>query len=109
MNDSLREKAPKSLTGDVYCAVYWSVLQDLCARVMDQNAAWLSNGGNMESVRLSLSLSLSLLVDLLGRNESVVLNRVEFSSLLQYLVSAADWCHVAPPCFGPASEGTFGV
>ena len=63
----------------------------------------------MESVRLSLSLSLSLLVDLLGRNESVVLNRVEFSSLLQYLVSAADWCHVAPPCFGPASEGTFGV
>ena len=109
VNDSLREKAPKSLTGDVYCSVYWSVLQDLCARVMDQNAAWLSNGGNMESVRLSLSLSLSLLIDVLGRNESVVLNRVEFASLLQYLVGTADWCHVAPPCFGAASEGTFGV
>ena len=40
--DSLREKAPKAIADNTYCAVFWYVLQDLCARVGNQNAAWLS-------------------------------------------------------------------
>ena len=42
--DSLREKAPKAIAENCYCAIFWYVLQDLCARVGNQNAAWLSNG-----------------------------------------------------------------
>ena len=105
VNDSLREKPPKSLGDDVYCCAYWSVLQDLAARVMDQNAAWLSNGGNMERVRLPLSLSLSLLLTLLTQNESVILNRVEFASLLQYLVGIEASCDVAAARAGIPAEG----
>lgn len=108
VNDSLRERPPKSLGDDVYCCAYWSVLQDLAARVMDQNAAWLSNGGNMERVRLPLALSLSLLLTLLMQNESVVLNRVEFASLLQYLVEIEAGCDVAAACAGVAAEGENG-
>lgn len=108
-NDSLREKPPKSLGDDVYCCAYWSVLQDLVARVMDQNAAWLSNGGNLETVRLPQSLALSLLLELLTQNESVILNRVEFASLLQYLVDIDAVCDVAAACAGIAAERNGGV
>lgn len=108
VNDSLREKPPKSLGNDVYCCAYWSVLQDLAARAMDQNAAWLSNGGNMERVRLPLPLTLSLLLTLLAQNEAVILNRVEFASLLEYLVETEARCDVAAARADVAAEGENG-
>ena len=59
----------------------------------------------MERVRLPLSLSLSLLLTLLTQNESVILNRVEFASLLQYLVGIEASCDVAAARAGIAAEG----
>ena len=56
--DSLREKAPKAIADNTYCAVFWYVLQDLCARVGNQNAAWLSNGGDFAAANLPLAVTL---------------------------------------------------
>lgn len=85
--DSLREKAPKAIADNTYCSVFWYVLQDLCARVGSQNAAWLSNGGDFAVVNLPLATTLDLLEQILPACADVVLNRIEFSSLLQFIVS----------------------
>ena len=86
--DSLREKVPKAIADNTYCAVFWYVLQDLCARVGNQNAAWLSNGGDFAAANLPLAVTLDLLEQVLPACGDVVLNRVEFASLLQYIVTA---------------------
>ena len=86
--DSLREKVPKAIADNTYCAVFWYVLQDLCARVGNQNAAWLSNGGDFAAANLPLAVTLDLLEQVLPACGDVVLSRVEFASLLQYIVTA---------------------
>ena len=87
--DSIREKAPKTIGDNVYCAVYWYVLQDLCARIQDQDAAWLSNAGNLASVRMEPLLCVELLDQALSNSECILQNRIEYSSLIQYLVGYA--------------------
>ena len=86
--DSIRSQPPKSLSGNVYCSVLWSVLQDLCARLSDEEAVWLSNGGDLAAVRLTPHLCLEMLAALLPACDDVLQNRIEFSSLLQYIVSS---------------------
>ena len=86
VNDSIREKAPKSLSDSVYACVYWSLLQDLIGRITEQHAAWTSNGGDFDAVALPPVLCAELLTAALQRDDSVLLQRVEFASLFQYLV-----------------------
>ena len=84
--DSLREKAPKAIAENTYCAVFWYVLQDLCARVGNQNAAWLSNGGDFALVNLPYAVTLDLLEQLLPSCDEIFANRIEYSSLIQFIV-----------------------
>lgn len=84
--DSVREKAPKSLNDQVYCAVFWYVLQDLCARLQNMDAAWLSNAGDLSSVRLSPLFCMECLLQILPTSKDIFINRIEYSSLLDYLV-----------------------
>lgn len=84
--DSVREKVPKSLSDNVYCSVFWYILQDLCARLLGQDAAWLSNAGDLAAVRLEPTLCIEILLQVIPSCETILMNRVEYSSLLQYLV-----------------------
>lgn len=86
MYDSVREKVPKSLSDNVYCSVFWYILQDLCARLLEQDAAWLSNAGDLAAVRLEPTLCIEILLQVIPSCETILMNRVEYSSLLQYLV-----------------------
>lgn len=84
--DAFREKAPKTLSDNSYAVAYWSLLQDLIARLTEQNAAWLSNGGDFESVALSPLMSARLILKCLENDPTVFMNRIEFISLFNYLV-----------------------
>ena len=84
--DSVREKVPKSLNDQVYCAVFWYVLQDLCARLLNMDAAWLGNAGDLSTVRLSPLFCIECLNQILPSSKDIFMNRIEYSSLLEYLV-----------------------
>mgnify|MGYP004508668407 FL=1 len=85
--DALREKAPKSLSENAYASVYWSFLQDLIARLSGQDATWLSNGEDAETVALPAVTCAQLLGVALDDADVVLTNRIEFSSLFNYLVA----------------------
>ena len=91
--DSLREKAPKAIAENCYCAIFWYVLQDLCARVGNQNAAWLSNGGDFALVNLPYAVTLDLLEQLLPSCDEIFANRIEYSSLIQFIVPSLSPLH----------------
>ena len=84
------EKAPKTLSDNSYAVAYWSLLQDLIARLTEQNAAWISNGGDFQAVALSPFMCAELLLKCLESDANVLLNRIEFSSLFNYLVRQGD-------------------
>ena len=84
--NTFREKAPKTLSDNSYAVAYWSLLQDLIARLTEQNAAWISNGGDFQAVALPPLLSARLLLRCLESDPSVLNNRIEYSSLFSYLV-----------------------
>ena len=84
--DALREKAPKSLAENAYASVYWSLLQDLIARLSGQNANWLANGEDAETVALPAVTCSQLLGVALEDDSLVLTNRIEFASLFNYLV-----------------------
>jgi hypothetical protein len=104
VNDKIREKAPKSLSDNVYTSVLWSVLQDICARLTDQEAAWLSNGKDLASVRLNTSLCLEVCEQLLPACVELVQRRVEFAQLFQFLVLQKGLCDVVGSCSGREDE-----
>lgn len=85
--DALREKTPKSLSENAYASVYWSFLQDLIARLSGQDATWLSNGEDAETVALPAITCAQLLGVALDDADVVLTNRIEFSSLFNYLVA----------------------
>lgn len=91
--DSVREKVPKSLSENVYCTVFWYVLQDLCARLLGQEAAWLSNAGDLAAVRFKPIQCLELLLQLIPSCETILMNRVEYSSLFEFLVRKYYCCY----------------
>lgn len=84
--DALREKTPKSLAENAYASVYWSLLQDLIARLSGQNANWLANGEDAETVALPAVTCSQLLGVALEDDSLVLTNRIEFASLFNYLV-----------------------
>lgn len=103
--DAIREKVPKSLSDSVYCSVFWYVLQDLCARIQEKDAAWLSNAGDLSAVRLEPQVCIELLLQVLPSSKDVLLNRVEYSSLIDVLVWNVLECSLACACFCQSDEG----
>ena len=72
--------------------MFWYVLQDLCARLLNMDAAWLSNAGDLSTVRLSPLFCIECLNQILPSSKDIFMNRIEYSSLLEYLVFYFSTC-----------------